>query len=185
MKKGKSNNLLVVILLIIIVILCLFVGLLISGKISVSVNDKLSGTVENNNSATNGNQNDGTDKVDDKSNESTKAKKTISDSKLMELYKEKVQSLVPQNTVDTQVSYAIVDINKDSIPELIIKTGTCEADYRYYFYTYNENNSYYDFDNYVVYAGSIDGGHSGLYKMNNENYLVYLYAHMGLKRYHI
>lgn len=118
-------------------------------------------------------------KENSQSDENINVKKTISDSKLMNLYKEKLQSSIPENIVDTQVSYALVDINKDNIPELIIKTGTCEADYRYYFYTYNENNSYYDFDNYVVYAGFIDAGYSGLYKMNNDNYLVYVYAHMG------
>lgn len=106
-------------------------------------------------------------------------KMTISMNELMNLYKEKLNSYVPDHNMDIQIYYSIIDINKDNIPELVIKSGSAEADYKFIFYTYNENNDYYAFDDYVVYAGTSDGGHSSLYEMNNKNYLMNIYAHMG------
>ncbi len=40
-------------------------------------------------------------------------------------------------------TYCIYDIDKNNVPELIIKHGTCEADYQYSFYTYENGNSKY------------------------------------------
>jgi len=106
------------------------------------------------------------------------AKKTISNIELMDLYKNELKNYIPESGNDVQLLYAIVDINKDDILEMIIKTGNTEATYQYIFYTYDENNSYYAYDNYLVYAGTIDGGHTSLYEMKQGEYLLSSYAHM-------
>lgn len=110
-------------------------------------------------------------------NNYSNAKMTITKSELMNLYKDKLLSYIKED--DNQLEYTIFDINKDNIPELIIKSGDSEATYEFIFYTYNENNSSYAYDDYVVYAGTSYGGHSSLYETTNKNYLVNLYSHMG------
>lgn len=45
-----------------------------------------------------------------------------------------------ENTND-KPTYCIYDINKDDIPELIVKTGTCEADYKYEYFSYINNTA--------------------------------------------
>ncbi|MGN1375438.1 MAG: hypothetical protein ACI4V5_02670 [Prevotella sp.] len=66
-------------------------------------------------------------------------------------------------------SYFLYDIDRDNIPELWIKTGNCEADYRLLVYTYHDGiKQLYD-----------DGaGHSCLYK--GKGYILQVYAHMGV-----
>ena len=65
--------------------------------------------------------------------------------------------------------YAIHDINDDGVLELIVVDGTCEADRRYYFYTYSNGRA--------VYMGSMGAGHSGLADANG--YIVCYGGNMG------
>jgi hypothetical protein len=86
----------------------------------------------------------------------------------MDIYSNYVKGLGEQSY------YGIVDINNDGIYELITKVGTCEADYVFNFYTYDENL----YSDTAVKIGSISGGNTVLYKMN-DNTLMALYGHMG------
>lgn len=51
-------------------------------------------------------------------------------------------------------TYTVYDMNNDGIKELILETGTCEADYTYEFYTYRDG---------LISLGEAHAGHSGLY----------------------
>lgn len=55
------------------------------------------------------------------------------------LYKSLIQgfSLAGSDTIST-IDYTLYDMNQDGIPELITKTGTCEADFKLSFYTYDD-----------------------------------------------
>ena len=66
--------------------------------------------------------------------------------------------------------YVLYDIDQNQIPELIIKSGTCEADYLYEIYTI-ENDS-------AVLCGEYSGFHSSLY-ISGEKGLVRYMGQMG------
>lgn len=71
-------------------------------------------------------------------------------------------------------NYYFYDIDKDGVKEMILQTGTCEADYMYDIYTI-ENGT-------AKYIGQTNGGHTGFYEDENggtEPYIVGLTAHMG------
>ncbi len=67
--------------------------------------------------------------------------------------------------------YTLYDINKDGTPELILKRGTCEADYMFEFYTYTNGKA--------ALLGEYRGDHSGLYALENKNGVYIQFAHMG------
>ena len=69
------------------------------------------------------------------------------------------------------ITYAVYDIDKDGIPELFVRNGTCEADYMYIIYTHNGTRA--------VYLGQVNGGHSALYAVPNQNGVYVHTAHMG------
>ena len=43
---------------------------------------------------------------------------------------------------DPELSYLIYDIDKDTIPELLVKIGTCEADYHGALYTFRDGRAF-------------------------------------------
>jgi len=67
--------------------------------------------------------------------------------------------------------YALCDIDRNGIPELIIKTGVCEADYMYEIYTISGNSA--------IRCGEIAGGHTILSYGIDSKGLVCYEAHMG------
>lgn len=67
--------------------------------------------------------------------------------------------------------YSLYDIDKDGIPELLIKQGTCEADYTTEFYYWDGKN--------VKNAGMLYSGHTEYYTYPEGNGLVHEQAHMG------
>ena len=69
--------------------------------------------------------------------------------------------------------YSLYDVDKDTVPELLIKFGDCEADYRTELYRYNSENDE------VEYLGMIAGGHSSLYSYPDGNGIAVDYGHMG------
>lgn len=71
---------------------------------------------------------------------------------------------------DYGFGYTINDIDKDGIKELIVLTGTCEADYVYRFYTYSDGK--------IIFLGSMPGGHIGLYGCDGNGIFGY-WSHMG------
>lgn len=68
--------------------------------------------------------------------------------------------------------FSLYDMNNDGIPELIEKTGTCEADYIYNFITYRNGT--------IVNIGSDNAGHSALYKDNKTGQLCKRYGQNGI-----
>lgn len=166
---NKNSKGIITILIIIIILLVVFITLLLSGVISLkkdvssnkpeNSNELLTEEVNNNDNATS-NSNETLSK-------NYEQKKTISNSQLMDIYKDFVIDM------GDGASYGIVDINSDGIYELITKTGTCEADYVYNFYSYDENIESKTF----ILIGSIPAGHKVLYKMN-DNTLMSVTGHM-------
>jgi predicted nucleic acid-binding Zn ribbon protein len=63
--------------------------------------------------------------------------------------------------------YALVDIDNNGTDELIIFSGTCNADYEYVFYTFKDNK--------VILLGSNTGANSNLYKITSKNYIKQYY----------
>lgn len=69
--------------------------------------------------------------------------------------------------------YMVYDIDKNGVLELLLQTGTSEADYVYEVYTIQDESS--------VYLGELPGGHSVFYADENggtENYIIRCAAHM-------
>lgn len=86
-----------------------------------------------------------------------------------------VSKLMEISTVASDLEdncYYVYDINKDSIPELIIKRGTCEADYYFSVYSFSEETKT------VKYVGDLLGGHISLVGVEEKGILLYM-AHMG------
>ena len=72
----------------------------------------------------------------------------------------------------TPIQYYLYDVNKDGIPEMIIKRGTCEADY---------NGEMYSNDGYAAkpFAYDLPLGHTSLYSDPGENGIIFDGGHMG------
>ncbi len=68
-------------------------------------------------------------------------------------------------------SYSLYDVDKDGVPELFLKRGTCEADYYTLVYTFRSGQ--------MVTLGSFRSGHSSLYTVPGENGIIYREGHMG------
>lgn len=69
--------------------------------------------------------------------------------------------------------YMLYDIDKNGVKELLLQTGTCEADYMYLIYTVQDGSA--------VYLGEIPGGHSVFFADENggtENYIIRCSGHM-------
>lgn len=67
--------------------------------------------------------------------------------------------------------YYLYDIDKDDIPELMIRYGTCEADYYIDIYTYREGQA--------GYIGGTMAGHTAFYSWPQENAMLAFWGHMG------
>ena len=71
-----------------------------------------------------------------------------------------------------ELSYLVYDIDKDGTPELVIKTGTCEADYHGAIYTC--------LDGRALQRGEELGlAHSSFYSDPGENGIILMGGHMG------
>lgn len=71
--------------------------------------------------------------------------------------------------------YCLYDMNQDEIPEFILRTGNCEAAYKYTVYTIDEGK--------LINCGELSGSHSGLYTSEGTGKFVRYEGHMGV--YHI
>lgn len=79
----------------------------------------------------------------------------------------------PENVdINPELSYLVYDIDKDTIPEMLVKTGTCEADYHGAFYTFRDGQA-------VQISEEIGLGHSSFYSDPGENGIIIMWAHMG------
>lgn len=72
---------------------------------------------------------------------------------------------------ENDFEYALYDMNRDGIQELLLFTGTCEADYRYTVYTLKNGTA--------VWCGEFHGGHGTVY-IGNEPGLIMYWGQMGV-----
>ena len=82
-----------------------------------------------------------------------------------------------ENDMGEYLLYYVYDIDKNGVRELIVQTGTCEADYMYEIYTIQDGKA--------VYLGEIAGGHTSFFadeKGGSEDYIIQMYAQMGYER---
>lgn len=77
-----------------------------------------------------------------------------------------------ENNGLVSIEYALRDLDVDGIPELILKYGTCEADFRIHIYRYDENCELQD-------LGVFGGGHTSFCYDENTGNFVLLWGHMG------
>ena len=70
------------------------------------------------------------------------------------------------------LSYLVYDIDKDATPELIYKTGTCEADYHGAIYTFRDGRAFQIGEDLAL-------GHSSFYSDPGENGIILMWGHMG------
>ncbi len=74
------------------------------------------------------------------------------------------------------LTYFLYDMDKDGVKELLLKTGTCEADYMYEIYTAENGRS--------VFLGEISGFHSAFYQDEtggSQDYIIQVQGHMGVE----
>lgn len=74
---------------------------------------------------------------------------------------------------DYYCDYSVYDVNNDNIPELLLKIGTCEADYIYNFYKYDADN------NKAIKFAEFSAGHTYVCGASGKNAVLFHWAHMG------
>ncbi len=67
--------------------------------------------------------------------------------------------------------YCVYDIDKNNVPELIVKAGTCQADYKYHYYSFIDGKSKKISERY--------GGHMTLYSYPSGNGVLEYWSHQG------
>ena len=71
-----------------------------------------------------------------------------------------------------ELSYLVYDIDKDGIPELLVKFGTCEADYLGALYSCRDGQAF-------QLGEELGLGHSSFYSDPGENGIILMVGHMG------
>ena len=71
-----------------------------------------------------------------------------------------------------ELSYLVYDIDKDGTPELVVKYGTCEADYLGAIYTYRDGQASQIGEEFGL-------AHSSFYSDPGENGIIQMGGHMG------
>lgn len=71
----------------------------------------------------------------------------------------------------TMDGYTLYDVDKNGVPELIVKFGTCEADYDGRLYTFDGTK--------VVYVDEFAMGHTSIYTYPDGNGMILDWGHMG------
>lgn len=75
------------------------------------------------------------------------------------------------DTYGFDLNYAILDMDGDATPELMLKHGTCEADYLLDLYQFDGSNA--------MLIGSVSAGHSAFYRVDRNSGLYRRQWHMG------
>lgn len=92
------------------------------------------------------------------------------------VYQEEIRRVFEEtasnNGDSASIEYAFRDLDADGVPELILKYGTCEADFQIHVYRYDEECELRD-------LGIIGGGHTSFCYDENTGDFVLLWAHMG------
>ena len=90
----------------------------------------------------------------------------------LDVLKETVIVWEPQvDDVAVENSYFVYDIDKDGVPELIVKTGTCEADYMAAIFSYRDGQAFR--------IDEIGAGHSSFYGDPVNGGLIIHWGHSG------
>ena len=110
-------------------------------------------------------------KEETKTEEKTEEKSASKDVNPLDVKAAYVKRLKSYESYGKAVEYAVTDINKDGIYELIVTTGDSEAEKMTYFYSYKSGR--------IFSLGETGGSHSTYYEMNSGNYIMHLNAHMG------
>ena len=112
-------------------------------------------------------------KIDIKKFEADIKTKNSQESSISKAYKEILEQYIKetQKNAYITVEYALTDINDDGIKELIIMSCSSNADYKFTFYTFKNNEA--------IKLGSNDCGASSLYKMKKGSCLKQVYIHGG------
>jgi hypothetical protein len=110
-------------------------------------------------------------KPEEKAEEKTEEKSASKDVNPLDVKAAYVKRLKSYESYGKAVEYAVTDINKDGIYELIVTTGDSEAEKMTYFYSYKSGR--------IFSLGETGGSHSTYYEMNSGNYIMHLNAHMG------
>ena len=99
----------------------------------------------------------------------------VDDSVWQEKFKRRLSDTVSANAVATDAvcNYCMYDIDKDDIPEMIIKCGDCEANYHGQVFKYDTKK-----DDTVL-IGDIGMGHTVMYSYPDGNGIIQDIAHMG------
>lgn len=78
------------------------------------------------------------------------------------------------NDIGAYLVYYVYDIDKDGVKELLLQTGTCEADFMYEIYTIEGES--------CKYLGEISGSHTSFFADESggtEDYIIQMQAQMG------
>jgi hypothetical protein len=95
----------------------------------------------------------------------------LPESEYKESYKSLIQSLSLEDD-NTDIEYTLYDMNQDDIPELIIRTGTCEADFKLSFYTYEDKIGL------IPIGNNFSGFHIGFYVDKSTNKFCTIWSYM-------
>lgn len=97
------------------------------------------------------------------------------------VYQSEIRYVFEQTAKDndglSSIEYAFRDMDADGIPELILKYGTCEADYAIHVYRFDENCELQD-------LGAFGGGHTSFCYDENTGNFVILWGQMGYATLH-
>ena len=70
-------------------------------------------------------------------------------------------------------NYSMFDIDKDGYPELLLKVGTCEADFEYRFYNYDKNLKV------AMCFGTTSGSHASICGLGDTQAILVVFGHQG------
>lgn len=93
------------------------------------------------------------------------------------IWQDDYRSILLGSADEKTKGYFLYDIDKDDMPELIIKSGTCEADYCGTVYSADENGNAY-------YVGDLQIGNTFLHSDPGENGMVLQWVGMGTNMFH-
>lgn len=93
------------------------------------------------------------------------------------IYKSKLLELGIDPPRNFTVSYCLYDMDSDNIPELIVKTGTCEADFTTSIYTVSNNDA-------ILIGQNLMGFHTGFNFDETTNQVALISGHMDFGEIH-
>ena len=119
------------------------------------------------------------DSVEDTNGDTESAEPTAGDYDYLNLYGPLLDQIYQE--YGEYATYCVYDIDKNGVKELLLKTGTCEADYMFQIYTIENGD--------CVYLDEISGFHTAFYADENggtENYIIQVQGHMTVEYiYHV